>query len=76
MRKLSHSYNFLDTFLIPNSGMDKDGSEILTIFLILVAVKHVFLPPHSVPCRVVGEEINIPLLTLVKPRKGKLNNTF
>ena len=56
--------------------MDKDGSEILTIFLILVAVKHVFLPPHSVPCRVIGEEVNIPLLTLVKPRKGKLNYTF
>ena len=29
-----------------------------------------------VPCRVVGEEIHIPLLTLVEPRKGKLNNTF
>ena len=27
-------------------------------------------------CRVVGEEIHIPLLTLVEPRKGKLNNTF
>jgi len=29
-----------------------------------------------VPCRVVGEEVNIPLLTLVEPRKSKLNNTF
>lgn len=27
-------------------------------------------------CRVVGEEIHIPLLTLVEPWKGKLNNTF
>lgn len=36
----------------------------------------IFLPPHSVPCRVVGEEVNITLLTLVEPRKGKLNNTF
>ena len=27
-------------------------------------------------CRVVGEEVNITLLTLVEPRKGKLNNTF
>lgn len=27
-------------------------------------------------CRVVGEEIHIPLLTLVEPRKGKLYYTF
>lgn len=27
-------------------------------------------------CLVVGEEVNITLLTLVEPRKGKLNNTF
>lgn len=29
-----------------------------------------------VPCRVVGKEVNIPLLTLVETRKGKLYNTF
>lgn len=27
-------------------------------------------------CRAVGEEVNMPLLTLVEPWKGKLNNTF
>ena len=56
--------------------MDKDGRHVLAVLLVLIVVEHVFLPPHLAPCRVVCEEIYIPLLSLMQPWQGELNYTF